>query len=372
MNIKLEQQMIKLPLVHPFETSFGIQKDKYAVIIKLTDDEGNVGWGETIADEYPGYSYETKETVWLIQRDFLIPQFLTKFDHDFPEIADVYSAFQHVRGHNFAKTGLEAAYWSLRADRERKSLGQYYGSTKNEIPTGVSIGIQESIKELISRIEFFVDQGYKRIKMKIKPGWDITVVKEVRDVYPDIPIMVDANSAYSLKDKDKTIMRSLDRFDLMMIEQPLAFDDMLDHKLLQSEIETPICLDESIHSVNHAIQAINYDCARIINIKPARVGGYSKAIEIAENLGSGKVWLGGMLETGIGRMHNLFVQARDEYSIPGDTSGSNRYFERDIINPQVTVNKNGTISLPKGKNLGVEVDEEFIKQKQTRYAEYRR
>ncbi len=359
-NLKVSQSLVSLPLVHPFQTSFGTQDKKYAIIIKIEDQDGNIGWGKTVADPFPGYAYETMDTTWIIQEKYLIPAFKQAFEEDFPTIEDIHASFKHFRGHNFAKAGLESAYWSLVAEREKKSLKDIYGASKQKIPTGVSIGIQPSLKDLLERIGFFLDKGYQRIKIKIKPGWDYEVVREIRKEYGDIKLMVDANSAYSLSDHHIEIFRKMDRYDLMMVEQPLAYDDMLDHKILQSKIETPVCLDESIHSVRHAEQAIEFECARIINIKPARVGGYHNAKIIAERLGKDKVWLGGMLEMGIGRMHNIFIQAKEEFTIPGDTSGSDRYFREDIIDPPVKVDEAGFIEVPRGTNLGVRVKEEFI------------
>ncbi len=362
MAIQIEQFEVRIPLVHPFRTSFGVQKEKSAIIIKMTDDEGNVGWGESSLESVPGYCYETSGTAWLIQNEFLIPAFKGISEDTFPEIGDVHRVFAPIRGHEFAKTGLESAFWSLKASREGKSLGEMYGATKSKIPTGVSIGIQNRIEDLLQRISFFLDQGYKRIKIKIEPGWDYEVLKAVRKEYGDVPLMVDANSAYTLSDKDVEILKSLDRFDLMMIEQPLDYQDILMHKRLQAQISTPVCLDESIHTFNNALMAIEEDACRIINIKPGRVGGYYEAKRIAEALGKDKVWLGGMLETGIGRIHNLFIQAKEEFTIPGDTSGSDRYFKRDIITPHVLVDENGYIEVPRGEGLGFEVNEPLLKE----------
>ncbi|RMG43244.1 MAG: o-succinylbenzoate synthase [Methanobacteriota archaeon] len=369
-NIKISQSLVSLPLVHPFQTSFGTQDKKFAIIIKLEDEEGNVGWGETVADPFPGYAYETMDTTWIIQERYLIPSLKQQFQDKFPTIEDIHESFMKVRGHNFAKAGLESAYWSLVAERENKSLKEIYGATKKKIPTGVSIGIQPRMDDLLKRIAQFLEKGYQRIKIKIKPGWDLEVVEKIRKQFGDIRLMVDANSAYSLSDRHVEIFKKMDRFELMMIEQPLAYDDMLDHKILQSKIDTPICLDESIHSVRHAEQAIEFECARIINIKPARVGGYYNAKTIAEKLGKDKVWLGGMLEMGIGRMHNIFVQAKEEFTIPGDTSGSDRYFKEDIVDPPVAVDESGYIEVPEGINLGVKVKEDFILSNTIKHAEY--
>jgi len=359
--IQVEQFEVKIPLVHPFRTSFGVQEKKSAIIVKMKDEEGNVGWGESSLEETPGYCYETSSTAWMIQTEFLIPAFKKISESSMPSIEDLQSAFAPIRGHEFAKTGLESAYWSLLASQRGKSLGEMYGSTKDKIPTGVSIGIQNKIEELLNRISFFLNQGYKRIKIKIEPGWDYEVLKAIRAEFGDIKLMVDANSAYTLSKKDVDTLKKLDRFDLMMIEQPLDYQDILMHGKLQQQISTPVCLDESIHTYNSAVMAIEGDYCRIINIKPGRVGGYYEAKRIAETLGKDKVWLGGMLETGIGRIHNLFVQAKDEFTIPGDTSGSDRYFAKDIISPHVTVDDDGYIKVPKEVGMGFEIREDLLK-----------
>lgn len=346
---------IEMPFVHPFRTSFGEQLDKQAILVRVEDDDGNIGWGETPVDDQPSYCYETIKTAWHIQNDFLIPKMK---ENTKTTIEDIMYSFQPIRGHEFAKAGIEAALLSLKAAQDNISLGNLYGSTKREIPTGVSIGIQKSVDYLVKRVGEFLNQGYQRIKIKIEPGWDIEPVKSIRAEFGDIPLMVDANSAYTLDDVD--ILKKLDEFNLTMIEQPMAYNDILEHKKLQEQLETAICLDEPIHNLRDAELAIEYGCGKIINVKPARVGGYMNAIKIAEKLGSGKVWCGGMLETGIGRLHNVFYQARDEFIIPGDTSGSNRYFENDIIFPIVEVNDRGYIEVPKGNNLGFDVAEKQI------------
>jgi O-succinylbenzoate synthase len=352
---------IELPLVHPFRTSFGSETHKQAIIVKLTDTEGNIGWGEAAVSTNPGYCYETVKTAWHIQNDFLFP-IIKKYQEETEEfnIENLTHTWETIRGHDFAKGGIEAALWALKAEQENKSLGDLYGASKTNIPTGVSIGIQNSKQELIKRIGAFLEKGYHRIKIKIEPGWDYEIIKSIRDEYGDIQLMVDANSSYSLSDKDVSIMKSLDKYELMMIEQPLAYNDILQHRKLQSQLETPLCLDESIHNPEDAKLALEFDCCKIINIKPGRVGGYWNAIKIANDAGPGKVWCGGMLETGIGRIHNLFLQANSNFTIPGDTSGSDRYFENDIIEPSVKVDSKGYITIPKGVGLGVTVQENRI------------
>ncbi len=365
---KIELFDFEMDLVHPFRTSFGEEKANQSIIVKITDVNGNIGWGETVVSKNPGYSYETIKTAWHIQIDYLIPA-LKELNKGSFSIKDVLSNWNSVRGHQIAKGGIEAALWSLKAEQEGISLGTLYGASKKRIPTGVSIGIQKNIDKLLKRIDNFLSQGYKRIKIKIEPGWDVQVVKAIRDKFGDIPLMVDANSAYSMDDIE--IMKQLDEFNLMMIEQPFGYTDLLEHMKLQKQIKTPICLDESIHSPKDAELALEFDCGRIINIKPGRVGGYYNAIKIAELAGKNKVWCGGMLETGIGRIHNIFFQARTEFEIPGDTSGSNRYYAKDIIDPPVTVNEDGYIDLPTGVGLGVEVDENSIVKHSSRVMGFR-
>jgi o-succinylbenzoate synthase len=358
---KLTLFEVRIPLVDPFRTSFGTQTSKAAIILKYEDDSGNVGWAETSLEEDPGYCYETTTTAWYIQEKYLIPKFLEFMDIENYNVDELLEEFRFIRGHDFAKSGLEALLWSYKSQLENKPLSKLYGGTKTEIPTGVSIGIQKSIPDLIERITGYLEQGYQRMKIKITPGWDYQVIKEIRNEFGDIQLMVDANSAYTLSDNHVEILSKLDKYDLMMIEQPLDYQDLLMHQKLQKKINTPICLDESIHTVADAILAIEQECCRIINIKPGRVGGYSNAIEIAKRLGKGTVWCGGMLETGVGRLHNLALQSRSEFTIPGDTSGSKRYFEKDVIDPPVEVNSKGYIHIPTDVNLGHKVQVDIIK-----------
>ena len=358
---------VEMPLVHPFRTSFGVEESTYSILVKITDTEGKVGWGETTISKTPGYSYETNETAWHIQRDFLLPklQELVK-NISTPSIQDILTDWESVRGHEMAKGGIEAAVWSLIAEQENVSLGKLYGGSKSQIPTGVSIGIQTDLEKLITRIGSFIDKGYQRIKIKIEPGWDVEPVKRIRQEFGDIKLMVDANSAFSLSDHHIKVLKELDKYEMMMIEQPLAHQDMLDHKKLQAMLDTAICLDESIHSPHDARVALEYETCKIINIKPGRVGGFANAIEIAEIGGKDVVWCGGMLETGIGRLHNLHFQSRSEFNIPGDTSGSDRYYAQDIIEPKVEVDENGFIQVPTGTGLGAMVREDIIMQYTTR------
>ena len=353
---------LQIPLVHPFRTSFGVQKTKSAVIVEICDEDGNTGWGESSVEISPGYCYETTETVWHILERFLIPK-AKEIDREKNLQAEkVEEYFKSIRGHEFAKAGIESAIWSLKSERENVSLAKLYGATENKIPAGVSIGIANKVESLLQRISSFLEQGYQRIKIKIEPNWDLQIVKLIRKEFGDILLMVDANSAYSLKEKHIALFQELDQYELLMIEQPLDYQDILAHKKLQAKIETPLCLDESIHTVENAVLAIEEGCCKIINIKPGRVGGYKNAQLIAEKLGAGKVWCGGMLETGIGRLHNVFLQARPEFKIPGDTSGSDRYFKQDVIAPPVTIDEKGFIHLPKDGRLSNHVVKERVLQ----------
>jgi O-succinylbenzoate synthase len=357
----ITQIQMDMPLVHPFRTSFGEQTSIQSIVIKVEDENENVGWGETCVSKDPGYCYETTVTAKHIQDDFLIPRLKRLVtDNETLSILDLLNNWEPIRGHEFAKGGIEAALWCLKAEQEKTSLRKIYGGVKTTIPTGVSIGIQPSIEALLQRINQFINKGYQRIKIKIEPGWDVQVIKSIRNEFGDVPLMVDANSAYSLSDKHIQLLKELDKFDLMMIEQPLSYHDMLEHKKLQELITTPVCLDESIHNPRDAELALEFACCKIINVKPGRVGGFYNAIQIAENAGQGKVWCGGMLENGIGRIHNLCLQSREEYTIPGDTSGSDRYYAKDIIDPPVIVDEKGFIQVPTQTGLGVEVLENQI------------
>jgi len=353
---RIELREVRLPLVHPFETSFGRETEQRAVIVRI--DSGDLaGWGESAAGIGPWYSYETVETCWHVQRDFLVPLLLGQ---EVESPRSIHERFAPVRGHNMAKTGLEQAVWDLFGKAAGVPLARLIGGEKDRIESGVSVGIQASLDGLVDRIGGFVDRGYRRIKIKIKPGWDTDAAAAVRERFPDLPLMLDANSAYTLDDVG--LLRRLDRFDLMMIEQPLGHDDIVDHAKLQAQIETAVCLDESIVTPEHAGWAIELGSCRIINIKPARVGGLGAAIAIhdlcqAHGL---PVWCGGLLETGIGRAHNVAVSSLPNFRLPGDVSESARYYERDLIDPPFELNSDGTITVPTGPGIGVAVDEEWL------------
>ena len=345
---QIELLEIQMPLVHFFETSFGRTTDRRIVLLRVRAD-GLTGWGEVTCGEKPFYSYETPGTAWHILSDFLIPWALER-DWDSP--AALAERFRPVRGHNMARAALENALWDIESQRQGVPLAQLLGGTLEEIPCGVSIGIQNTPEELLEKIRIEVDAGYQRIKVKIRPGWDLKILEAIRSEFPEIRLMADANSAYTLADIEH--LKRLGRFDLMMVEQPLGWDDMVDHSRLQRELKTPICLDESIHSAEDARKAIEIGACRIINIKLGRVGGHSAARKLhdlcrAQNV---PVWCGGMLESGVGRAHNIAMSTLPGFVLPGDVSGSRRYWSQDIIDPEVTVSAKGTIAAPRKPGLG--------------------
>lgn len=353
----VEIRLIRLPLIEPFETSFG-KIDSRLIFLVCLEAEGLRGWGEVVAEAEPLYSYETVQTALHVIRDFLGPALLTS---SISSIDDLAKRLAPCRGHNMAKAGLELAFMDLLAQVEGQSLSALIGGERKRVNVGVSLGIQPVISRLLERVEKYLKLGYQRIKLKIKPGWDIDVVDEVRRKYPQILLSVDANAAYTFADVDH--LKMLDDFNLLMIEQPLQYDDLMDHARLQELLKTRLCLDESIVSQRQARLALELDSCRIINIKIGRVGGYSQALGIHDlcverNI---PVWCGGMLESGIGRAHNIALASLKGFTLPGDISASARYFERDVIYPEVTVDPDGTVAVPDGVGLGFEVDVDFIK-----------
>jgi o-succinylbenzoate synthase len=359
--MKLERitlHQIRMPLVHFFETSFSRTYSRDIILVEVAGD-GVTGWGEVTAGENPFYNEEWTGSAWMILRDYVAPRVLGK-DLKSPE--DVYPLTAHIRGHNMARGAVETATWDLFARAAGVPLWKQIGAgARREIPCGVSIGIQDSVEQLLDKIAHELADGYQRIKMKIKPGWDIEVVGRVRERFPDIKLMADANSAYTLADIDR--LRQLDRFYLMMIEQPLAHDDIIDHAALQSKLETPICLDECIRTAHHAEQAIQLRACGIINIKLGRVGGFREAKrvhDVAQAAGI-PVWCGGMLEAGIGRAHNIALASLPNFVLPGDVSASKRYWKQDIIQPAVETTPRGTIELRDEPGFGYALDREYIK-----------
>ncbi len=345
---RVEIREIRLPLVHFFETSFGRTTTRRIVLVRAEAD-GLTGWGEVTCGEAPFYNYETAETAWHILRDFLIPWTLGR---EWATASEIAPRFRSIRGHNMAKAALENALWDVEAQQKSMPLAGVVGGTLEVIPCGVSIGIQNSVEELLEKIGQELAAGYQRIKVKIRPGWDLEVLDRIRAKFPRIALMADANSAYTLADLPH--LKMLDRFYLMMIEQPLGWDDLIDHAKLQREIATPICLDESIHSADDACKALEIGACKIINVKLGRVGGFTAARQVhdvcrAKNV---PVWCGGMLESGIGRAHNIAMSSLPGFTLPGDVSASRRYWQQDIIDPEVTVSAQGTIRVPQTPGLG--------------------
>jgi O-succinylbenzoate synthase len=349
---QIEIRQLEMPLVHPFETSFGREDVRQTILVAVRS-EGLTGWGEAAISAGPWYEYETTETCWHVLKDFLAPQVVGQ-QVSTPE--DAARLMAPVRGHNIAKMGLEAAVWDLLAQAQGRSVAQLLGGTRDRVPVGVSIGVQSSLPALLDRIGAFWAQGYSRVKIKIRPGWDVDAVRLVREQFPDLPLMVDANSAYTLADAE--MLGALDQFGLMMIEQPLAYDDLVDHAELQRRLRTPICLDESVPSLAAARAALSLGSGRIVNIKPGRVGGLTVARAIHDLCQERKlpVWCGGMLETGVGRAHNVALASLPGFTLPGDISASARYFHQDIVEPAFEVNPDGTMTVPAGPGIGVKVN----------------
>jgi len=347
---------VKLPLVHFFETSFGRIDDKHFILVRV-DGDGVTGYGECVAEQDPYYSSETNATVWHIIEEFVAPRVLgVEFAHP----RDVFPALKAIRGHNMAKAAVEMAAWDLFAKQRGEPLSRVLGGTSDRIASGVSIGIQRSLEELAAKVERELAAGYRRIKIKIKPGWDLDAVEAVRARFADVPLMVDANAAYT--SADAAHLAALDRYGLMMIEQPLDYDDIGDHAVLQRQLKTAVCLDESIKSVNIAREAIAAGACRIINIKPGRVGGFSESIRLHDLCAAHgiPVWHGGMLESGIGRAANIHLSTLPNFSLPGDVAASKRYFNPDLIDPPIEVAADGTIAVPQGPGLGVAICEDRI------------
>jgi len=342
---------IQMPLVTFFETSFARMHQRRILLLQLQVD-GVEGWGEVTCGEAPFYSSESTDTAALVLRDFLLPMVIGK---SCAHPRDVAHWMRPVRGHAMAKAAVENAVWAAHAAQLGQPLWQVLGGTRREIACGVSLGIKDAVEDLLEAIERELAAGYQRIKVKIKPGWDVAVLERIRQRFPEIALMGDANSAYTLADLGH--LRQFDRFELMMLEQPLWHDDIFFHARLQRELRTAICLDESIHHARDAEQAIAIGACRIINVKLGRVGGFSSALELhaATQQAGVPVWCGGMLESGVGRAHNIALSTLPNFSLPGDVSASRRYWHEDIIEPEVAVSPSGTIAAPAGAGLGFAV-----------------
>ena len=347
---EVELRIVRLPLVRPFQTSSS-RKDHLDHILVRVRSEGIEGWGECASPSDPYYCPETTETCWHILKDFLVPAVLGK---KWAKVEEVTGFYRPVKGNRFAKAGLEMACWDLFGRAVGKPLYQLLGGTRGEIVSGVSLSIEKNVETLFEQIDRYLEEGYRRIKLKIAPGWDVELVRTVRERYPDIPLQVDANSAYSLD--DVATLEALGEFGLLLIEQPLADDDIIDHAKLQARLTTPICLDESIHSADDARKALDLDACRVINIKVSRVGGLCEAKRVHDlcHARGVPVWCGGMHEFGVGRAANVAISSLTGFTLPGDVSGSDKYYHQDIVEPAI-VAKNGAIAMFEGPGLGVEV-----------------
>lgn len=353
---EIKLHLVDMTLNNPFTTSFGTVQEKEFYIIEVIDDQGIHGFGESVAFSSPWYTEETVQTNFHMIHDFLI-DLLRKNPITHPD--DISKLFAPIKRNNMAKAALETAIWDLYAKREGIPLSQAIGGTKGKIQAGISLGIQKDTTTLLQMITHYVDAGYKRVKVKIKPGTDLQVLQAIRTSFPDLPLMVDANSAYTLNDIEH--LKQFDQFNLMMIEQPLAHDDIINHARLQSALETPICLDESIHSFDDAKNAIQLGSCKIINIKIGRVGGLSEAIRIHDYCETHHipVWCGGMLESGIGRAHNIALASLNNFSLPGDIGSSSHYWKRDIIDPEVVVHQ-GEITIPDQAGIGYHLNKDLL------------
>lgn len=363
--VKIELYEVVLPMKKSFEVGFGVIKSKRELIIRLHTAEGLIGYGESPSLQEPTYTHETTESCKQTITKHLAPRIIGK---TFETVNQFRYSYNDIVGNNIAKSGVEAAFWHLLAQRDNQSLKTLMGGTKSKVLVGESVGIMPSITEFMSTSEEYVTRGFARLKVKIKPGWDIEPLDSLRNRWPNIPISVDANASYNFKDHKK-ILKQLDSFDLEMIEQPFGADNFIDHARLQDMLSTPICLDESIESLNNAITAIEASSCRVINIKPPRVGGLSESIAIhnyaaTKNIG---VWCGGMLETGIGRAFNLALASLANFKYPADMSPSDIYYEDDLITPALRLEKDGTMLVPDKPGLGYTVNQQKVERYSIKY-----
>lgn len=358
MSISFLIHSLEIPLVRPFRTSFGSQSVRDVVLVEAVSEAGVSGWGECVTMAWPGYSAEYTRGAVNVMREFLIPTLMplvvasAEGGTATPAPDSVRSALALMQGNPMAKSAIETALLDLWLKQRDFSLGEFLGATRDQVDCGVSVGISSSIEELMIEVGQYIDEGYRRIKLKVEPGWDVDALRAVREQWPEIPLQVDANQAYRRSDADH--LAKFDEFDLLLIEQPLPEDDLLGHRLISSVVSTPICLDESILSVDSAESAIEFGATTIINIKPGRVGGFLAARDIHDLCveRSIPVWCGGMLETGVGRAANIALAALPGFVLPGDTSASNRYYKEDVTEPFVLVN--GQLRVPTNPGIGVE------------------
>lgn len=356
-----ELREVPLRLREYFEISSGGMQDRRVLLLRLRC-EGIEGWSECVAGEDPAYAYETTDTAWHILTQYILPKIVGR---DAADAEDALSPAWWVRGHRMAKAAVEMAYWDLAAKADGVSLSTKLGGTRDRVPVGVSIGLQPSDQALHEKVRGYIADGYARVKIKIKPGRDVEMLAGLREAFPDTPFMADANSAYTLRDVAR--LKELDALGLMMIEQPLAYDDIRDHARLQEQIETPVCLDESIKSEADLALALELNSCRIVNIKPGRVGGFTTSRRIHDEMRSRElaVWCGGMLESGVGRAHNVALASLPGFTLPGDISASRRYWEQDIVVPEFEV-EDGHMRVPTGPGIGVELDMDRIEGLTTR------
>ena len=362
----VEIHHISMPLVHRFETSMHVEQDRECLLIHVEGD-GQGGWGECVTQRVPWYSYESTGTAWHILEDFLVPTILGKeiiAPSEFP------NHVEGIKGHPMAKAGLEMALWDLAGRIEGEPLAEVLGGERRQVEVGVSIGLQDDVGTLLEVVRDHLNEGYRRVKLKIKPGMDLECVEAVREAHPDLLLQVDANAAYDTN--QSKVFQNMDRYGLVLIEQPFPEEDIQAHAELQARVSTPVCLDESIHSVTMARQALDLDACRIINIKAGRVGGLTEAVKIhdlcsARNI---SVWCGGMLETGIGRASNLALASLPGFTLPGDISATDRYYEVDVASPRFELNSDGTIDVPSGPGLGVDIDQNALKEFTVKKAQF--
>jgi O-succinylbenzoate synthase len=353
---RIEIRRIELPYVAPFETSGWREYGNHSLIVRLEAD-GATGWGEAPVSSGPWYNEETQSSAWVIAREILAPMLL---EAEIGRPEDVAAIFERVRGNRIARSGFDFAAWDLFGQLERRSLSSMLGGARERVAVGVSVGVQPDVETLLRVVGGYVDAGYSRVKLKIKPGWDVEPTRAVRATWPDLQLQVDANSIYTLEDAEH--LAELDGFNLLLIEQPLAHDDIIDHAKLQRRLSTPICLDESIVSADHARWALELKACGVINIKPSRVGGLTAARQIHDMCAEADVpvWCGGMLETGIGRAANVALASLPNFKLPGDISASDRYFKRDVVHNPFALNPDSTLSVPSAPGCGAEVDEAFL------------